>query len=661
MPDITKIHTQDGQDCNVKDAQARNQLQQKVPVTRQINSHALSDDITLTKTDIGLDKVDNSADSDKDVRSAGNVRDAEDQQYITISRNSAVAEPQKIATWDNSINKIGYALAEDVSVGKASSADNSAKLGDASPDTAATNDTIVKRTSTGDINAKTFYGNLNGKATSAGSADSAQTITETLTVDKGGTGAKTAESARTNLGLGDSSIRNIAQANENTWASTVVGVSETGRSDVGQMIKFHPSKDAVKNSDPSITARNDGLTLSGTTNGTFKGDVDGLAARASLLEQNAVAMTVGNADQPVYFKDGIPVGGTNATVDPTASKLVKRSDNGAIYASEFHGERRYYETKIDLSNTGTYDVGTYYPVIGSEIPKALGNDGYHFFRGCSRQDYSGNPSWASNGFRSDDEVYQLPDSAQFIRIIWVCSTNDMPCSYNVSGAKTGGRYPIFWCRGGGIYYLYADYSGCEWNIVTTTYTTDGNETFAPRSSVPGSSYAQTFIKAWTLRGYSPDAGNPSTGTNKNSVALRRSDSSLMASYFWMNKAAEYPTTTKYVMTATENGVLNRSNVTDVKNMLGFAKTVATTLDKNGWSQGTEPPYTYDLGTEYQDQIVLLNIDSDNATSAQFEVMQAALIQGGSTTKLYAWGDRPTEDIPVILVYQPITASGGTSS
>lgn len=47
--------------------------QRAVPVNREINGHALGENITLTKADIGLGNVDNTADADKSVGSAASA------------------------------------------------------------------------------------------------------------------------------------------------------------------------------------------------------------------------------------------------------------------------------------------------------------------------------------------------------------------------------------------------------------------------------------------------------------------------------------------------------------------------------------------------------------------------------------------------------------
>ena len=52
------------------------QLNTKVDKTTTVNGHALSDDVTITKSDVGLGNVDNTADANKNVASAGKLSTA---------------------------------------------------------------------------------------------------------------------------------------------------------------------------------------------------------------------------------------------------------------------------------------------------------------------------------------------------------------------------------------------------------------------------------------------------------------------------------------------------------------------------------------------------------------------------------------------------------
>lgn len=82
---------------------------------------------------------------------------------------------------------------------------------------------------------------------------------------------------------------------------------------------------------------------------------------------------------------------------------------------------------------------------------------------------------------------------------------------------------------------------------------------------------------------------------------------------------------------------------------GGSKSVKYTLTASKWS-GSSAPYTYDLGSTYGKSSVI-GFDSAVGSTAQLEAARAADIQGSSTTKIYAFGDKPTVDIPIVIIYQ----------
>lgn len=92
-------------------------------------------------------------------------------------------------------------------------------------------------------------------------------------VSQGGTGASTAASARTNLGLGT-----IATYNASTAASPfnkAAVINSNGVMEIGLAIDFHIADNNNTDYDVRITASNTGLSLSGTTTGTFSGTLTG--------------------------------------------------------------------------------------------------------------------------------------------------------------------------------------------------------------------------------------------------------------------------------------------------------------------------------------------------------------------------------------------------
>lgn len=77
-----------------------------------------------------------------------------------------------------------------------------------------------------------------------------------------------------------------------------------------------------------------------------------------------------------------------------------------------------------------------------------------------------------------------------------------------------------------------------------------------------------------------------------------------------------------------------------------------TVPANGWT-GEKAPYVYDLGSNYANFSIMVDFDGARGTQTQYLAAASAAITGGDGTKIYAWGDIPTIDLPLILQYTPI--------
>ena len=62
----------------------------RVPTTRKVNGHALSADVTITKGDVGLGNVDNTADADKVVKTAGKLTSAAAIDGVNFDGSAAI-------------------------------------------------------------------------------------------------------------------------------------------------------------------------------------------------------------------------------------------------------------------------------------------------------------------------------------------------------------------------------------------------------------------------------------------------------------------------------------------------------------------------------------------------------------------------------------------
>lgn len=176
----------------------------------------------------------------------------------------------------------------------------------------------------------------------------------------------------------------------------------------------------------------------------------------------------------------------------------------------------YYNVRksVDLTKL---DINTWYPVIGDWIPY----DGFHRLK-CAVQLNSGTkPSWSSHsngGFTAIVEVLQTAYGYGTTRNygivlqndwLWVSADNS-PVGYGqqLKNAST----PVFWLRGGGVYFLYADYD-CSWSIKTESYTAS-SQTVAPTKTYPGVSVNRSTIMA----NVDGNAKTATTATNANNAA-----------------------------------------------------------------------------------------------------------------------------------------------
>lgn len=91
-------------DVNSSLTEVNETLDTKVPNTRTVNGKALSSNITLSKSDIGLGNVDNTADASKSVKSAGEWTTA---RTLTIGSNGKPVDGSENVSW--TLSEIGAA------------------------------------------------------------------------------------------------------------------------------------------------------------------------------------------------------------------------------------------------------------------------------------------------------------------------------------------------------------------------------------------------------------------------------------------------------------------------------------------------------------------------------------------------------------------------
>lgn len=84
----------------------------------------------------------------------------------------------------------------------------------------------------------------------------------------------------------------------------------------------------------------------------------------------------------------------------------------------------------------------------------------------------------------------------------------------------------------------------------------------------------------------------------------------------------------------------------------LSQTHKVTLKADKW-QGIEAPYSYKLG-DFDDVIVNMILDAETITEDQIVAAQDAYIIGGIGSTIYAYEEKPTVDIPVVIGYTSFT-------
>lgn len=186
-----------------------------------------------------------------------------DKNYFVIQ--SGGANNSSNSTWNNAI-RIGQQTYDVVFGGNVYPlTDNSKTLGTSSYKWS-------------NVYATTFTGNLTGNVTGNVSGTSAN-VTGTVAIEHGGTNATTAAGARTNLGLGEVATYNLFSNSSPWWATSgrvVPTVGTDGTIELGKYIDFHSTREGTTDYDVRITANTTGLSITGTTSGTFSGSLNGI-------------------------------------------------------------------------------------------------------------------------------------------------------------------------------------------------------------------------------------------------------------------------------------------------------------------------------------------------------------------------------------------------
>ena len=246
-----------------------------------------------------------------------------------------------------------------------------------------------------------------------------------------------------------------------------------------------------------------------------------------------------------HTKDQVGLGNVDNTADSVKSVAV------ANFAKETYINR--YKT-INLTDL---DQNTWYPVTGMYIP----NKDLRRFK-CNVQLNSGSkPSWSTHGNGFTAVVDILEESSgwgvttmQGMVLVndqyWINDSNNPPVGYQ---QLRNPSIPVWWLRGGGTYFLAADYD-CTWTIQKSKYENSG-QSVAPTTTYPGVNVNRSTITA-NLNGHANTAEVATVGVRdynnaNNTIKIGWSGADLDANT--LSYVAGYTSDMK-IHTASKDGV-----------------------------------------------------------------------------------------------------------
>lgn len=338
----------------------------------------------------------------------------------------------------------------------------------------------------------------------------------------------------------------------------------------------------------SLNGANDStVRLDQTVNGTVQRlgiavDKAKNADSAALISpfENATA----NASRNVWFSDSAIKNkacyNNNLKYNPvtqilTANATTSNYTKGGESESNYQLNSANLHATIDLSSS-TYNVNTWYPVVGSGIPAR----GYARII-CYVQLNSGTkPSWSSHsnsGFTCNLDILVKASGwgttgAESIVLDnsynWCKSGEPNPLGYQQIIQSSA---PVIWMRGGGKYFIRQS-ENFTWSVKTAAYTTNG-VTVQPTTTYPGVNISKATIYANL------------NGTASNSDALGGSSlSQVLASAGGGNAFTGLDTTTnsKIKLTRANGGTVEKT-INNVSN--ASTASYASTAILAGYPQG----------------------------------------------------------------------------
>lgn len=278
-----------------------------------------------------------------------------------------------------------------------------------------------------------------------------------------GSAAKTVNVTKGNIGLGN--VDNTADANKSVKYATSAGSASTA------------TKATTADSANALSGLSSRSSQGwGVQTGTFihgENDSTGgsMAFRRDCPNGGQMSMVI---DGRFYQNEG-------------QYRVLDTSDEPNLNVRSANFAKETYINQYKTVNLTSFDQNTWYPVTGASIPY----NGLRRFK-CNVQLNSGSkPSWSTHG-RGFTAVVDILEEASgwgttsmqgIVLINNQCFINDLnkpPVGYGQMGNSST---PVWWLRGGGTYFLAADYD-CTWTIQKSKYESSG-QSVEPRTTYPG--------------------------------------------------------------------------------------------------------------------------------------------------------------------------------
>lgn len=178
-------------------------------------------------------------------------------------------------------------------------------------------------------------------------------------------------------------------------------------------------------------------------------------------------------------------------------RVLDTSDEANLNVRSANFAKETYINRYKTVNLTDLDQNTWYPVTGTYIPYR----GLRRFKCSVQLDSGSKPSWSAHsaGFTAVVDILEESfgwgtTSMQGMVLVndqrFIADESKPPVGYGQLGNSS---IPVWWLRGGGTYFLAADYD-CTWTIRKSKFEKNG-QSVEPRTTYPGVNVNRSTITA----------------------------------------------------------------------------------------------------------------------------------------------------------------------